>query len=91
MAGRLDRVCNHEDGLAVLVDFAKQAQKAVCGTAVQRTGGLVRQNELGPGDEGAGDGGALFLAAADFVGEFGEDAADAQLLGDGAGRFSISR
>ena len=63
-------VVRHDDeGLAV---FVSQVEEELVQFSlilrVQRTAGLVGQDDLGVVDEGAGYGHALFLAARQFVG-----------------------
>ena len=48
---------------AETVQFDKQAQQAARHLGVNVAGGLVGEQQLGLGDDGAGDGGALLLAA----------------------------
>ena len=66
-AGRLGIVGDHDDGLAVLaVEVLQQAQDLLGGLAVEVAGGLVADQQGRVGDDGAGDGDALLLAAGEL-------------------------
>ena len=80
MAGRLDGVGDHQERLPAFVDAVEQPQQAVGGLAVQRAGGLVCQQQLGLGDQGAGHSRPLLLSAGDLIGKFGQKRSDAQLV-----------
>ena len=74
---------DHQDRLTAAVDAREQAQQLVGGLGVQRAGGLVRQQQPGPGDQCPGDGRALLLTAGDLVGVLLQKVGDGQLVGDG--------
>ena len=80
MAGGLHGVGHHQDGLAALVDLAEQLQQIVGGPGVQGAGGLIRQDDLGVGDERPGCRGPLLLSAGDLVGVLAQDVGNPQLL-----------
>ena len=83
VAGGLDGVGDHEDGLTLAVDLAEQVQQLIGGAAVQGPGGLVGQDQTGMGDQRPGHGGPLLLAAGHLVGILVQQLQDAQLAGDG--------
>ena len=83
VAGGLDGVGHHQDGLAALVDLAEQLQQIVRGPGVEGAGGLVRQNDLRVRDEGPGHCRPLLLSAGDLIGVLDQDVGDAQLLCQG--------
>ena len=58
---------------------------ADCGVEV--AGGLVAEQQIGVGDDGAGDGDALLLAAGELAGEVVEAVAEADELERGGGVF----
>ena len=72
---------HHEDGLAVGVEAGEQAQQLVGGLGIQRAGGLVGQQDTGPGNHGAGHSGALLLAAGHLIGVLFQQLLNAQLTG----------
>ena len=65
-----DRVVgDHDDRLAEVVDdVAQQREDLAAGAGVERAGRLVGEHDLGPGDQRAGDGDALLLAAGELGG-----------------------
>ena len=66
--GGLRVMGDHHDGLAVLaVERLQQAQDLLGRLPVQVAGGLVADQQGRVGDDGAGDGHALLLAAGQFV------------------------
>ena len=66
---RLGVVGDHDDGLAVLaVQHLQQVQHLVGGLAVEVAGRLVADQQGRIGDQRAGDGDALRLAAGQFAG-----------------------
>ena len=68
--GRRDGVVgDHHDRVAVGVDeLAQEREHAAPGAGVERSGGLVGEDHLGPCDERAGDRDALLLAAGELGG-----------------------
>ena len=82
-AGRLDGVCHHQHGLAVLVDVRENVHDLPGGTGVQGTGGLVCQDQFRLGDDGPGNGCPLFLPAGNLKGELFQQLLDPQLVGNG--------
>ena len=73
-------VGDHDDGLAELVDAAaEQVEDLAAGAGVEVAGRLVGEQDGRPGDERAGDGDALLLAA----GELGRAVGQAVLQADG--------
>lgn len=83
VAGRLDRVRDHEDGLTAAVDILKQAQQLIRRARIERAGRLVGKHELRLRDERAGDGHALLLAAGELIRELLQQLGNAKLPGDG--------
>ena len=62
--GGVGIVGDHDDGLAVLlVERLEQREDFVAGLAVEVAGGFVAEQDVGIGDDGAGDADALLLAA----------------------------
>ena len=55
-------VGNHNDGGSLLVELGKQVHYLLAVLGIQVSGRLVRQNQLGIGDNGAGNGHSLLLA-----------------------------
>ena len=79
---------DHHDRVPVLVDdLAQQREHAAPGLRVQRSGRLVGEHHLGPGDERPGDRDALLLAS----GELGGTVAQALLQPDPRGDFAHLR
>ena len=63
--GGRDRVVgDHHDGLVEAVDcLAQKGEDVLPGSGVERAGGLVGEDHLGPSDERSGDRDALLLTA----------------------------
>ena len=59
-------VGDHDDGVAEGVNITEFFHDDVGGAGVEVAGGLVGEDEAGVGDEGAGDGNALLLTAAEL-------------------------
>ena len=57
----------HDDGGFGAVDPVEEFHDADGGLRVEVSGGLVGDQDLGPVDEGPGDGDALLLAAGEFL------------------------
>jgi hypothetical protein len=79
-------VGDHDDGEAlVAVELFQEGEDFAAGFLVEVAGGLVGEKELGLGDQGAGDGGALHLASGELARLVGEAMAEAdeveELLG----------
>ena len=67
VGGGFGVVSNHDDGLTeLLIELAKHAEDVFRGRGIEVTGGLVGKKDLGLGDDGAGDGHALLLAAGEL-------------------------
>ena len=61
-------VGHHDDGLPEVVDgLAQEREDVLAGPRVERPGRLVGEDDLGPGDERAGDRDALLLAAGELA------------------------
>ncbi len=76
-------VGDHQDGLVELAaGGAEHVEDGVGVLGVEVAGGLVGEDDGGAGDEGAGDGDALLLAAGELVGAVIEAAADAEQAGE---------
>jgi len=61
-------VGDEHDGDAAAGQGLQQRQHLEAGAGVEVAGGFVAEQELGPADQGAGDGDALLLAAGELVG-----------------------
>lgn len=61
----------HEDGGAFAVEFGEEFHYFFAVLGVEVTGGLVGEDELGVGDDGAGDGYPLLLTSGELLGEVG--------------------
>ena len=73
VGGGVGVVGDHDDGLAELVDAAAQeAQHLGAGPRVEVAGGLVGEDDVGPGGHRTGAGDALLLAAGELAGPVGE-------------------
>ena len=83
MAGRLDRVRDHEDGLAAAVDLLEQAQQLIRCARIERAGRFIGQHKLRLRDERAGDGYTLLLSAGELIRKLLQQLRDAELPGDG--------
>lgn len=58
-----------DDGAALLIDeLSQQAAEHLPGDRIQAAGGLIGEHQIGIGDQGAGDGDPLLLAARERVG-----------------------
>ena len=68
VGGERGIVCDHDDGVALGVNFAEFFHDDVGGAGVEVAGGFVGEDEGRAGDEGASDGDALLLAAGELVG-----------------------
>ena len=81
VAGGLHGVGDHKNGLPCVHSPDRTGRSRVSeALGIQCAGGLVRQNDLGLGNEGTGHCGTLLLTAGDLVGDtFSEMSADAQL------------
>ena len=81
--GGLGVVGDHQDGLVELAaGGAEHFEDGVGVFGVEVAGGLVGEDDGGAGDEGAGDGDALLLAAGELVGAVIEAAVDAEQVGE---------
>ena len=76
-------VGDHQDGLVELAaGGAEHLEDGVGVLGVEVAGGLVGEDDGGAGDEGAGDGDALLLAAGELVGAVVQAAVDAEQVGE---------
>ena len=66
-AGGVRVVRDHEDGGALAVEVCEATEQEARVLGVERTRGLVREDDGRPGDDGAGAGDALALAAGHLV------------------------
>src|SRR5918996_796817 len=72
-AGRGGVVGHHHDGLPVVVHGrAEELEELGAGPRVEVAGGLVREHDRGPADQGPCAGDALLLAAGELAGPMGE-------------------
>ncbi len=62
-----------DEGGAALHQVAQGILDQMFALGVQRTGGFVEDQDFGIGEDGAGDGDALLLAAGEFVAAFADD------------------
>ena len=82
MAGSLDRMRDHQDGLAGAVDLAKQAQQFIGRLGIQCAGRLIGQKEARICDDGTGNRCTLLLATGNLIGVLFQKLGDAKLLCD---------
>ena len=82
VAGVLDGVGYHEDGGAFAVELGEEFHYLFAVLGVEVTGGLVGEDELGVGDDGAGDGYPLLLTSGELLGEVGGAVGDVHALED---------
>ena len=82
-ACRLDRVRHHQHRLPRSVDLTEELQQFIRRLGIQRTGRLVCQNQLGSGDQGSGNGGALLLPAGHLIRILFQQLRDTELSGNG--------
>ena len=69
--GGVGVVGDHDDGFAeFLVEALEEGEDFLGGGGVEVAGGFVGEDEVGVGDDGAGDGDALFLAAGELAGKW---------------------
>ncbi len=66
-----------EDGGAALHDLAEAGEDLLFGVGVDAGEGVVEDEDAGVADEGAGDGGALLLAAGEGDAAFADDGVEA--------------
>ena len=78
VARRAHGVGDHEQRLPAPVDLVKEREQLLGGAGIERAGRLVGEDELRAGDQRAGDGDALLLAAGDLVGILAQQRFDAQ-------------
>src|SRR6266403_1756883 len=71
---------DHENGVAGVVQLAKNLQHDGFVDFVEIACGLIRENQLGLVDEGASDGHSLLLAAGELRGKMCEAVAEADAL-----------
>ena len=81
LVGDAALVGDDDDGdVLLLVQALEELHHLDAGLGVQRARGLVGKDDLRAGDEGAGDGDALLLAAGHLVGEVGGPGREPELL-----------
>src|SRR5438067_2130237 len=71
---------DHDDGLALAMKLFEEAEDFFGGGAIEVSGGLIGEKDRGLGDERAGDGDALLLAAGKLVGAVLDSIAEADGL-----------
>ena len=81
MAGRVQAVRDHDDGLPVRVALIQHAEQLRGRARIERAGRLVCQQQCGHGDQRAGGSGPLPLAARYLIGIFFEQRRDTQPAG----------
>ena len=62
-AGRLDGMCDHEDGLSGAVNGGKKIEQLIRCPGIERTGRFIRQNQPRIGNQRPGDSGTLLLSS----------------------------
>ena len=80
VAGNVDIVCDHEDGVAGFVELAKNIDDGFFVGFIEIARGLVGEDELGLIDERASDGDALLFTAGEIGGEMREAVGEADAL-----------
>jgi len=80
VAGDVHVVGDHEDGVAGLVEFAKDVDDDFFVGFVEIAGGLVGEDEFGLIDERSGDGDSLLFTAGKICGEMFEAIGEADTL-----------
>ena len=83
MAGRLDAVGYHQDGLPLPVDSSEQIEKLVGCPGIQRARRLIRQNDRRIHHQGPGNRRPLLLASRDLIRKFLHKLLNPQLSHDG--------
>ena len=78
----------HQGGAAFLVELEQQVADALAGVAVEVAGGLVGEQHVGFGGEGAGDGDALLLATGELARVVPQALAEADAIEQVAGAFA---
>src|SRR6266540_6330666 len=78
--GDLEVVGDHHDGDPISVQILEQPDDLLARAAVQVAGGLVREHDGGPTDDGAGDSDALPLSAGEFGGGMVDPVAESHAL-----------
>ena len=73
---------HHEDGGAFAVELGEEFHYLLAVLGVEVTGGLVGEDELGIGDDGAGDGHPLLLTSGELLWEVGGAVGDVHALED---------
>jgi len=74
-------VGDHDDGHAgVFLNFFKEREDGFARRAVEISGGLIGEEDFWAVDEGAGDGGALLLAAGKLAGPMGDALSEADAI-----------
>ena len=73
---------HHEDGGAFAVELGEEFHYLLAVLGVEVTGGLVGEDELGIGDDGAGDGHPLLLTSGELLWEVGGTVGDVHALED---------
>ena len=71
---------HHEDGGAFAVELGEEFHYLLAVLGVEVTGGLVGEDELGIGDDGAGDGHPLLLTSGELLWEVGGAVGDVHAL-----------
>ncbi len=82
LAARASWVTRSSVRFVFLIDLLQSGEQHLGRMTVQGAGGLIRQQELGPVDDGARAGAPLLLAAGKLVGVFVQNVRDIQLPGD---------
>ncbi len=87
--GGVGVVGDHDDGFfEFLVEALEEGEDVGGAGGVEVAGGFVGEDEVGVGDDGAGDGDALFLAAGELAGEVVEAVGEADEIEGGGGIFA---
>src|SRR6266511_4993318 len=78
--GDLEVMGDHHDGDPVSIEVLEQLDDLLARAAVEVAGGLVREHDRGPTDDGAGDRDALPLPAGEFGGGMVDPVAESHAL-----------
>lgn len=84
-------VCDHQNGLSLLVDLAKHGKKCRCSTGVECAGRFISKNQFRVCDQCSCNSCTLFLAAGNFIWKFVQKLCNSKCFCTGRIFCSISR